>query len=115
MPRGQRTMESKTNIRAQKKEAIAGAASVAEASRIRTLINRHKRPPGVLTWSAEYGEDATGEPAVWVWFYYKDENGVSQQKIHELSDFVHLIRDHLLEANIGRWPYVGYRNPAMQG
>jgi hypothetical protein len=92
-------------------EDITGAASVSEARRIRTLINKHKRPQGVQTWNAEYGEDSTGEPAVWIWFHYKDENGISQHKIHELTDFVQSVRDDLLDSKLGRWPYVGFRNP----
>lgn len=84
-----------------------------EVKLINSVIKRHRFPSGVKTWSAEYGEDSTGDPAVWIWFHYKDDEGASQQNIHELSDFVHLIRDHLLEADIGRWPYVGYRNPVI--
>jgi|ERR1700722_7310586 hypothetical protein len=95
------------------KENIAGAATVAEAKRIRAIVNRHKFPGGVLTWNAEYGEDSTGDPAIWIWFHYRDEDGISQDKIHELTDFVRSVRSDLLEAKIGRWPYVGFRNPPI--
>jgi hypothetical protein len=66
-------------------------ASLPEVKLIDSVIKRHRLPSGVKTWSAEYGEDSTGEPAVWIWFHYKDDEGISQQKIHELSGFVHLI------------------------
>jgi len=106
-------MKSKAGTGLRERELIAGAASAAEAGRIRNLINRHKRPSGVETWNAELGEDSGGEPAVWVWFHFKDEDGISQDKIHELTDFVQSVRSELLDANIDRWPYVGFRNPPM--
>ena len=93
------------------KEEVTGAASAAEARRIRTLVNRHKFPQGVLTWNAEYGEDSTGDPAIWIWFHFKDQDNISQDKIHELTDFVQTVRSDLLDGKIDRWPYVGYRNP----
>ena len=95
----------------REKERVVGAASAAEADRIRTIINKHRRPRGVLTWDAEYGEDSTGEPAVWIRFHFNDEDGISKPKIHELTDFVQSVRSDLLKAKIGRWPYVGFRNP----
>ena len=104
-------MKSKTDASSREKEHVVGAASAAEANRIRAVINRHPRPRGVLTWDAEYGEDSTGDPGVWIWFHFKDENGISQPKIDELTDFVQSVRADLLKAKIGRWPYVGFRNP----
>ena len=86
----------------KEKEEVTGAASVAEARRIRTLVNRHKFPQGVLTWNAEYGEDSTGDPAIWIWFHFKDEDNISQQKIDELTDFVRSVRSDLLDANEDR-------------
>ena len=104
-------MKSRTDAGLGKSKELAGAASVAEARRVRALVNAYRRPPGVLNWSAEYGEDATGEPAVWIWFHFKDEGGISQRKIEQLTDFVETVRSGLLNANLGRWPYVGFRNP----
>jgi hypothetical protein len=104
-------MASKADTNVRRKESIAGAATVAEASRIRALVNQHKRPRGVLSWNAEYGEDSTGDPAVWIWFHFEDKDGISKRKIHELTDFVESVRSDLLQAKIGRWPYVGFRNP----
>jgi hypothetical protein len=95
----------------RKRGDIAGAASVTEARRIQALINRQKRPPGILTWEAKYGEDPTGEPAVWIWFHVKDEDRIPQRRIEELTDFMESVRSRLLEAKLGRWPYVGFRNP----
>jgi hypothetical protein len=104
-------MKSKLDTRLREKENIAGAASVAEASRIRTLINRHKRPRGILTWNAEYGEDTAGEPAVWIWFHIRDEDKIPQERVKELTDFVEAVRSKLLDSHLDRWPYVGFRNP----
>jgi hypothetical protein len=104
-------MKARTSASLRERESLRGAAMVPEANQIRTLVNRHKAPKGVRTWSAEYGEDSTGEPAVWIWFHFKDEDGISQRKIHELTDFVQSVRSDLLDAKIGRWPYVGFRNP----
>ena len=85
--------------------------SLPEVKLVDSVIKKHQLPGGVKTWSAEYGDDSTGEPSVWIWFHYRDQDGVSQPKIHELTDFARLIRDDLFKAKIGRWPYVGYRNP----
>jgi hypothetical protein len=106
-------MKSTTSVSRKGNENIEGAASLAEARRIREIVNRHRRPGGVLTWNAHYGEDSTGEPAVWIWFQFRDDYGISQSKIHELTDFVRSVRDDLLDARLGRWPYVGFRNPPM--
>jgi hypothetical protein len=107
-------MKSKGGADLRERMDLSGAASVAEARRIRSLVNGFKRPRGVLTWNAEYGEDSTGDPAVWIWFHFKDEDGVSQRKIEELTDFVEAVRSKLLQANLGRWPYVRFRNPPEQ-
>jgi hypothetical protein len=104
-------MRSKTDGGLREREEVTGATNAAEVRRMREVINRHKRPDGVLTWNAEYGENSIGEPAVWVWFHFKDQPGLSQDKIDELTDFVHFVRADLLKAKIGGWPYVGFRNP----
>jgi hypothetical protein len=103
----------RTDTKVREKIDLAGAASLSEARRIRSLVNRHKRPHGVLTWEAKYGEDSTGEPAVWIWFHVNDEEKISQPRIEELTDFVENVRSGLLEAKLGRWPYVGFRNPPV--
>lgn len=104
-------MAVRTRARSAGQESIAGATSAAEASRIRRVIHQHKFPCGVSGWSAEYGDDSTGDPAVWIWFYVKDENEISDRRIDELADFMGLIQSDLLATNISRLPYAGYRNP----
>ena len=108
---GKTKMKSKAGTDLRERTDLAGAASVAEARRVRSLVNRQKRPPGVATWEANYGEDSTGDPAVWIWFHVKDEDKIPQRRIEELADFVESVRSRLLDAKIGRWPYVGFRNP----
>ena len=104
-------MAVKTTLRSAANQNITGAPSAAEANRIRGVVNKHKFPRGVRGWTAEFGEDSTGDPAVWIWFYVKDEAEYSDRRIDELASFTDLIRSGLVDARLSGWPYVGYRNP----
>jgi hypothetical protein len=106
--------KSDTSLR-NRKDDLAGAASIPEARRIRALVNKFKRPLGILSWRAEYRDDATGDPAVWIWFYVKDEGQISERRINELVEFKESVMSKLLESKIDRLPYVGFRNPPVGG
>jgi len=90
---------------------VAFAPSPEDEKRIRSIIARRKLPKGILSWDAEFGEDSTGDPAVWVWFHFKDRPGIAKTKVHQLADFTQRITFDILDAKIREWPYVGLRDP----
>lgn len=86
-------------------------ASEDEAALVRDLVKKQKFPPAVKKgrFTIEFGEDSTGEPAVWIWFLVDDDLNPTKQKISELNHFANTVRSALLRAKMPYWPYVEFR------
>jgi hypothetical protein len=84
-------------------------ASDAEVRAILEILRRHRLPPGVEGPQLEFGEDSTGNPAVWLWFKIDEDLNPSDQKVSALNEFVRSVTADLLERKISRWPYVRFR------
>lgn len=53
-----------------------------------------------------FGQDADGDPAVWIILYIHDDLTKTDQEIAELSKLGDRLRDDIIEAKTGRWPFV---------
>ena len=87
---------------------------IATERRIREIVERVALPDSVLTWDLELGDDSSGEPAVWLWFYFDDE-AVAREDWYPLTREVESrVRDALSAEGIPRWPYFRFRAAADQ-
>jgi hypothetical protein len=80
-----------------------------EAQIVQGILAKWKRPSNVRDVSFEFGEDSTGDPAVWIWLTVDDELQPSNQSISGLNRFVTDVRSDLLRAGLSYWPYVRFR------
>jgi hypothetical protein len=85
-------------------------ASVPEARKIHEVVKRHTFPRTVKPkFEVNFGEDSSGQRAVWIWFFVDEDLKPSEAKISELTNFVSSVRSDLLNADLAFWPYVDVR------
>ncbi len=84
-----------------------------EARRINDALNvilkQQHFPYGIRHFDVEFGEDATGDPAVWISFPIEDDPDPSTEKLSNLNRLVHQVQDMIREYGVTRWPYVRFR------
>lgn len=56
----------------------------------------------------EYGEDAAGSPAAWIWLLINDDGRASEQDAKLLRELNTRIEQAILRKSPGRWPYIAY-------
>jgi hypothetical protein len=83
-----------------------------EAKIVRDAVEKWCLPPNVRGFDIEFGEDSSGDPAVWIWLTIEDELKPSAQSISNLNGFVTNVRSDLLRRGPTHWPYVRYRRAA---
>ena len=95
------------------KRRLNKAAPANEAQRIRdavkVVLKQQHFPYGIRQFDLEFGEDSTGDPAVWIWFPIDDDPDPSKEKLSRLNRLVRQTRDMIREYGITRWPYVNFR------
>jgi len=88
-------------------------SSADEAQRIRDALNvvlkQQQFPYGIKGFDLEFGEDATGDPAVWISFPIDDDLHPSKEKLSRLNKLVQQTHDMIREYGVSRWPYVRFR------
>jgi hypothetical protein len=87
---------------------LSGAAGD-EATRIHDVVRENAVPEGFRTFDLEFGEDATGDPAVWIWLAIDPKYPTEKENIQALSRVRRRVKSALLRARIGRIPYVRFR------
>lgn len=65
---------------------------------------------GVRDFGVEFGDDSTGDPAVWIKFEIDQDDDPSTQKVNALNELTDSVTRLLLE-RLGPdpWPYVRFR------
>jgi hypothetical protein len=76
---------------------------------VRGILKKWTLPPNVHRFDVDFGEDSTGDPAVWIWLTVDDELQPSPQSIAGLNSFVTDVRSDILRAGLRHWPYVRFR------
>jgi hypothetical protein len=82
-------------------------ATDADRQLVRETIDRYeaKRPDGVRRVDFTFGEDWTGDPAVYIDLIVDKSVKPTMEKAQELNDFVRLIHNDLIDGNFEFWPY----------
>lgn len=80
-----------------------------DAAEIRKLVSKFAAPAGYDRFQLEFGEDATGDPAVWVWFIVEDDPMPSKEQVALASALAENVRNVLIDSGHDWWPYVGFR------
>ena len=86
--------------------------TVEDTRRVEETVRKHPLPPFVTGFDVEYGDDYSGDPALWVLFKLRD-GGVPitprleeiQPQIDEMNRLVSAVRSDLLDLFPDRWPY----------
>ncbi|MBI1776607.1 MAG: hypothetical protein HYR63_14775 [Proteobacteria bacterium] len=80
------------------------------------MVSKLKLPAGVKRFELQFGDDSTGDPAVWVLFIIDDDLNPSPKKVSEFSKLAQEVTADLLaklpKKGIERWPYVQFRAAA---
>jgi len=89
-------------------EITSSAPSNEEAQPYKDIMIRKNwlpLPPFVQRIRLRFGDDADGDPVVWVILSIKDDLSKTEEEIAELSKLKDRFRDDIIEANTGRWPF----------
>jgi hypothetical protein len=72
-------------------------------------------PKGVVFVSAEFGEDHTGDPGVWLTFAADTNVPLNKKRVRELAEFSLAVSRALYDKGIERIPYVRYSEVRRRG
>jgi hypothetical protein len=85
---------------------LRGGALVDEAKLFQEIARKHARlPKFVKRIGFRFGEDSTGDPAVWIRLFTPEDLNPSKAKIAALRRVVDEIRSDILASGSERWPY----------
>ena len=92
--------------------ASSSRLTAKDVQRIEETVRSHPLPPFVTGFDVEYGDDYSGDPALWVLFKLKD-GGVPitprleevQPQMDEMNRLVSAVRSVLFDLFPDRWPY----------
>jgi hypothetical protein len=80
-----------------------------EAKKIHELVRETAAPEGFRLFELKFGEDQTGDPAVWIWFNIDPDYPTTKEGIGTLTRVRRRVRSAILDAGISRIPYVRFR------
>ena len=80
-----------------------------ELARIGEIVTQHTFPEGVVGFELRPGYDHMDEPAVWIVFHTDRDLPADEAEAHrwlaELNALTDVVRDHVLESGVRRFPY----------
>jgi hypothetical protein len=85
-----------------------------EVGRLREAMKRVPFPAGVLTWEFEFGQDSSGDPAVWIWVVVEDAAADDPHFAAVSTRLQRTIHEELQRAALDRWPYLRFRTESEQ-
>ena len=87
----------------ERKPAVDGDHAVIEQA-----LRKLRHPAEVKGWELEFGDDASGDPAVWVRLRVPTGDAVasSSSRVSALSEFTYRVHQALMQVGLSRWPYV---------
>jgi hypothetical protein len=91
------------SVRASKSDAIAD-----QTRKIRAAVKKAASPMGFDRFELEFGEDSTGDPAVWIKFSLKPGFKPTEQNLARLNDLSSAVKDQIFDAGVERLPYVDF-------
>jgi hypothetical protein len=84
------------------------------AEAVKRIIEAVDLPPYVVDQVVEVGEDASGDPAIWVWIIVADDATDRPEFFDESMAIEDRIFSALEQAGDERWPYVRFRTRSEQ-
>jgi len=87
----------------------AKSSAGAEAEQIRELVQKAAEPEGFPAFELSFGEDSTGDPAVWIWFLIENADEATTSRLKAMRRLRERVQTTLFEHQIGRIPYIRYR------
>ena len=85
-----------------------------DTEKIRELLEGLEFPPGIVRWRFNLGEDAAGDPGVWIWLYIDDAFVERKKLMGAMTPARQMIHDAFLAARIRRFAYIHATNEAEQ-
>ena len=85
---------------------LAGTLLEGDEALVAKALKEAGKPADVLGVSYEAGEDADGEPSIWIWLSTQPDVNPSPDRIKRLTDYSISIRDWLLDNGVKHWPYI---------
>lgn len=75
---------------------------------IKKALAAIRKPTEVKGVDWEFGEDSTGDPAVWI-FLKLDHDDPSPEAVKKLSDYVSALTHKILDQDTEYWPFVRFK------
>jgi len=91
-----------------------GGASEAEEAEIRELVSEAAKPEGYSDFELTFGEDSTGDPAVWIWFLIDRPNEADEARLASVRRLRKRINEILFAHQIDRIHYIRYREASPE-
>lgn len=91
-----------------REQALASGATVEEASQLHDLVRKRTPfPESVTGVRFRFGEDSSGDPALWVTIVAMADLNPTIEKVDRIRRFAEDLRSDILESHLtDRWPYV---------
>lgn len=80
-----------------------------EVGRIREVLLTLEKPHGIHLFKLHFGDDTTGDPAVWISFLLPRDYPTAPADIRALTDLGRRARKELLDTGLNRIPYVDFQ------
>ncbi len=92
---------------------LTDAGTLAEAQKVRQVIQKRPLPASVQNFKLEFGTDSTGDPAVTIWLVIDDDPNPSKQILDEVTRYVGETENDLIDLGLRHWPYIRF-SPAHE-
>lgn len=81
--------------------------ALAELRVINDIVGSRQLPVGVENYDVEFGEDETGNAAVWIRLAIDEAHrNPSKEWISQVGEFVAKLQLDLLDGHLRHWPYI---------
>jgi hypothetical protein len=86
-----------------------GAQDETDAAEIHNLVMEAAKRVGFPSFELTFGEDSTGDPAVWIWFLIDRADDADEARLRSLRRLRSSVQNALFEHRIARIPYIRFR------
>lgn len=88
---------------------VASSIERRDIAAIEAILRDIEPPAGVTGHAIEYGVDATGDPAVRIWFALSDEVSATTETAEILNAFARRVETAILGEDLEPSPYISFR------
>lgn len=87
-----------------------GGASEAEEAEIRNLVKEAAEAEGYPNFDLTFGEDSTGDAAVWIWFLIDRADEADEARLESVRRLRNRVESNLFGHQVSRIPYIRFRD-----